>query len=105
MYPTFKLTIKKMSTQFYIRFIMKTETEAETFAKFYIGNSRVRSKAIFSSLKGNANVSDTDVLQLEFMEMREGIPVNLDVISCTLQELGENCKLITKELFKSALLE
>ena len=84
---------------------MKTTTGSDTFANFFIGNSRSRAKAIFNSLKGNANVSDGDLLQLEFMETREGILVNLDVISCTLQELGENCKLITKELFKSVVLE
>ena len=84
---------------------MKTKNGSDAFANFFIGNSRSKAKAIFNSLKGNTNVSEGDVLQLEFMETREGIPVNLDVISCTLQELGENCKLITKELFKSVVLE
>ena len=84
---------------------MKTETGVDTYGKFFIGNSRSRAKTIFNHLKGNRNVSDSDLLQMEFMETRVGIPVNLDVISCTLQELGENCKLITKELFKAGVLD
>ena len=94
-----------MDTQFYVRFIMKTANGSNTFGNFFIGNSRMRAKAIFKNLRGNIKVNESDPLQLEFMETRDGIPVNLDVISCTLQELGENCKVITKELFKSAVLE
>src|SRR5687768_5927895 len=97
--------MNSMDTQFFIRFAMKTKTGADTFANFFIGNSRSRARAIFNNLKGNREVRESDLLQLEFMETSEGIPVNLDVMSCTLQELGENCKLITKELFKSAVLE
>jgi len=33
-------------------------------------------------------------------KLNYGLPYNLDVISCTLKELGENCQLIIKELFK-----
>lgn len=84
---------------------MKAKNGDETFANFFLGNSPSTAKAIFKRLRGNTNVSDGDLLQLEFMETRESIPVNLDVIACTLQELGENCKLITKELFKSVVLE
>ena len=94
-----------MDTHFYIRFIMKTQSDANAFGTFFIGNSRYRAKAIFDKLKGKTKVNEDDPLQLEFMETRYGIPVNLDVISCTLQELAENCKIITKELFKSAILE
>ena len=99
------ITTNHMDTQFYIRFTMKTKTGTDTFAHFFIGNSRSRARSIFSNLKGNREVHESDLLQLEFMETREGVPVNLDEMSCTLQELGENCKLITKELFKSAVLE
>ena len=84
---------------------MKTKTGGDTFANFFIGNSRSKAKEIFNSLKGNTNVTEGDLLLLEFMETHERIPVNLDVISCTLEELGDNCKLIAKELFKSIALE
>jgi hypothetical protein len=84
---------------------MKTKDGDDTFANFLIGNSRSKAKAIFNSLKGRSTVKDSDLLQLEFMETRDGIPINLEVISCNLHELGENCKIITKELFKSVVLE
>jgi hypothetical protein len=84
---------------------MKTKTGIEVFANFFIGSSLIKAKSLFNSLRGNTDVNDRDLLLLEFVETSAGIPVNLDVISCTLEELGENCKLITKELFKSVILE
>jgi hypothetical protein len=39
------------------------------------------------------------------METRDDLPVNLKLITCTLEELAENCKLITKEIFKINNLE
>ena len=34
------------------------------------------------------------------METNRGLPLNVQVISCTLEELAENCKTTTKEIFK-----
>jgi hypothetical protein len=39
------------------------------------------------------------------MEIEKGLPVNLDFITCTLNQLAENCRIITKELFKSESFE
>lgn len=90
-----------METQFYITLTLKTGKGLETFAKFFIGNHRDRAYAIFQKLKGMHEVSETNVLYIDFMETKMGLPVNLDVITCTLSQLAENCKIITKELFKS----
>ena len=94
-----------METQFYITFTLKTGKGLESFAKFFIGNNRERAFSIFRELEGIHDVRESNVLFIDFMETREGLPVNLDVIACTLDQLAKNCRIITKELFKSENLE
>ncbi len=94
-----------METQFYITLTLKTVNGLETFAKFFVGDNRQRAYAIFEKLEGMHEVSETNVLYIDFMETKMGLPVNLDVITCTLNQLANNCRIITKELFKSENLE
>jgi hypothetical protein len=35
---------------------------------------------------------------MESMETKNNLPVNIKVIGCTLEEMAENCKVITKEV-------
>lgn len=94
-----------METQFYITITLKTHNGLETFAKFFIGKNRQRALEIFRQLKGSPDVSGKNVLYFDFMEIENGLPVNLDVITCTLNQLAENCRIITKELFISENFE
>jgi hypothetical protein len=94
-----------METQFYILLTFKTERGLESFAKFFVGNNRERAVAIFEKLRGKREISEKDVLFIDFMETIEGLPFNLDCISCTLGELAENCATITKEVFISQNLD
>ena len=94
-----------MDTQFHIVLTLKTSRGLESFAKFFIGNNRDRAYAIFRSLKGTDKVSEQSILYIDFMETKGGLPLNLKMITCTLNQLAENCKLITKELFKLKSLE
>ena len=89
-----------MNKQYFIELGLKTPDGLETFAKFFAGDSCKRAGAIFQRLQGNKNVDDRNVIFLSFVETRDGLPVNLDMIGCTLYQLGENCKIITRELFK-----
>lgn len=94
-----------METQFYITITLKTHKGLESFAKFFIGNSRQLAFNIFRQLKGSQNVSEKNILYFDFLETEKGLPVNLDFITCTLNQLAENCRIITKELFISENLE
>ena len=94
-----------MDKQFYITFSFNTCEGYKTFAKFFIGNNREIAYAIFKKLKGSDEVNEINILYLDFIETWEGLPTNLKVKSCTLQELSENCSIITKELFKFDHLE
>lgn len=94
-----------METQFYITLTLKTVKGLESFGKFYIGNDRERAFEIFHKLKGSTDVTDNNLLYIDFMETIEELPLNLKVISCTLNQLADNCRTITKELFKLENLE
>jgi len=93
-----------METQFYIELRLKTGTTWESFAKFYIGNDRKKANAIFKKLQG-MEANEKNVLQIDFTEKVGGLPVNIKMLTCTLDQLAENCKYITKELFKLKNLE
>jgi hypothetical protein len=90
-----------METQFYILFTLKTLKGPESFAKFFIGNDRDNAYEIFSKLKGTDSVDEKNLLYIDFMETKQGLPVNLNVITCTLNQLTDNFKELTKELFKA----
>jgi hypothetical protein len=93
-----------MKTQFYIEFRIKTGPAWESFAKFYIGNDRKQANNIFKKLQG-MEADEKNVLQIDFTEKVEGLPININMLTCTLDQLAENCKCITKELFKLKNLE
>jgi hypothetical protein len=88
-----------MQTVFYILLSMKTTDGYEQFGKFFIGDNKDAAYRIFDSLLGNDDVND-DILQLDMTEMTNGLPVNIRVLNCSLEQLTENCRIITKEVFK-----
>ena len=89
-----------MESTFSITFSFKTSLGFECFANFSIGHHRKKAYDIFQQLKGETDIAEKDVLFIEFIETTKGLPINLKIISCTLDQLAENCKIITKELFK-----
>lgn len=93
-----------METQFCIVFNLKTPDGWEAFAKFFIGNNRENAQALFAMLKGTVHVQESYPLSIDFMETKNGLPVNLEMINCSLTQLGENTVIITKELFRQQLL-
>lgn len=89
-----------METQYYILFSLKTTDGWEPFAKFFIGNHKQEAEALFGLLKGSTHVDERHPLSIDFMETIKGLPVNLKMLNCNLSELGENARIITKELFR-----
>jgi hypothetical protein len=93
-----------MDSTFYIELTLKTVNGLESFAKFFVGNDRRKAFTIFQKLHGSDNANEKDVMYMSFMETKNDLPLNVDMITCTLNQLGENCKIITKELFKMHVL-
>jgi hypothetical protein len=89
-----------METSFYILFNIKTPNGFESYARFYIGNHEKLAHLLFEKLKGSEDEIDHSILQMDLIETRNNLPVYIKVLGCTLDQMAENCKLITKEAFK-----
>ncbi|RYG54468.1 MAG: hypothetical protein EOO01_01480 [Chitinophagaceae bacterium] len=89
-----------METGFYIILNIKTGTGFEKYGKFFIGEDAAIANNIFNSLKGQEEADDNNLLQIDFMEMKDNLPQNVRLLSCTLDEMTENFRIITKEIFK-----
>jgi len=94
-----------IETKFHIELSIKTPNDFTCYGKFTLGNNRKFVSNLFQKMKGNKKADEKAILQLEFVETRNGLPVNIQIISCSLEQLAENCKTITKEIFKFANLE
>ena len=93
-----------METTFYIDIRIQTTEGPQRIARFELGHERGVATELFKKLKGSAEVNPKDMLYIEFMELVNGLPVNIDLLTCDLQELGTNAMLITQELFRLANL-
>jgi hypothetical protein len=94
-----------MKSTFYVDLNMKTADNFENYGRFFIGNDPDFAYTLFSGLKGSKVITEEDILHIGLVELQEGLPVNISVINCTLEELTENCRIISKEMFKLLNLE
>ncbi|OSZ77017.1 hypothetical protein CAP36_11360 [Chitinophagaceae bacterium IBVUCB2] len=86
-------------TVFYIVISIKTASGFEKISQFFIGDDKESVTDLFSTLKGDEDFDDANILLLELMEKKGTLPVNMRLIRCSLEELGDNCKLIIKHIF------
>lgn len=89
-----------MKKTYYILFHVKVNGELQAFGKFYIGQNRGLAHGLFSLMKGKSDTDGSEVLFVELMETQDKLPLNIQMLACTLDELSENCRLIAKETFK-----
>jgi hypothetical protein len=88
-----------MQTNFYIICHIATPAGPEAYGRFEIGNDREAASRLFARLKGDKEVNVQNMLCLELMETVNNLPVNINVLSCSLDQLTENFRIITKEIF------
>jgi len=94
-----------MRSTFYVDLNMKTADNFENYGRFFIGNDPDFAYNLFDGLKGSEVIGEEDVLHIDLVEIQEGLPVNIRMIKCTLEELTANCRIISKEIFKLLNLE
>lgn len=70
------------------------------YGQYFFGNDRVAADDLFNRLKGSPKIKDTCLLHIGLMETMNGLLVKMKTICCTLEELGANCKLIAREVFR-----
>ena len=93
-----------MSKRYCIQLTLHSGQGIECFAKFTLGNDKEFAASLFRQLKGNRDVNEKDLVHMEFIELSDDLPLSIDLVACTLNDIGENSKIITRELFKSKLL-
>jgi hypothetical protein len=89
-----------MRTTFYVSLNIKTPEGFETFGTFDLGNNREKATEIFAQLKGDDDITEKSILHIDFTEMAEGIPLPLQILHCTLEDIADNARIITRETFK-----
>jgi len=94
-----------METQFYILLSLKTTQGFVNYGQYFFGNDREAAYNLFRQLKGDPGMVASCPLHIDLMETVEELPVKIKSICCTLDELGFNCKLIAKEIFRLKNLE
>lgn len=94
-----------MKTTFFIELNMKTPNGFERFGCFDIGYDRQFALSLFSKLKGERVRDDVGVLHMDLVEKFRGLPLGIEMISCSMEEVGANVKTITRELFKRLSLD
>ena len=92
-----------MKTQFYILLSLKTPQGFVNYGQYFFGNERDAAYGLFESLQGSHKFSAP--LHIDLMETVNELPVKIKTICCSLDELGMNCQLIAKEMFRLKNLE
>ncbi len=73
-----------MESSFYIMINIRILTGYEVAGRFYLGNNREFAQMVFSKLKGSRDVNEKHPLQMDFIEKRNNLAVNIKMISCNL---------------------
>jgi len=89
-----------MKTQYYILFSLNTPQGFVAYGKYSLGNERDVAYELFRKLSGDENLREGALLHIDLMETVDELPVKIKTLCCTLEELGANCKLIAREIFR-----
>lgn len=94
-----------METQFYILLSLKTAKGFVHYGQYFFGDDRETAYHLFDQMRGSTILTDTAKLHIDLMETVNELPVKIKTVCCTLEELGANCKLIAREVFRLKILE
>ncbi len=89
-----------MEARFYILLSLKTPQGFANYGRYFLGDDREAAYHLFDELQGEKDIRDQSVLHIDLMETINQLPVKIKTICCTLDQLGENCKLIAREIFR-----
>ncbi len=93
-----------MNSKFYISLSLRSPSGFENYGRYFLGNNREFAIELYTQLKGSS-AEESSMMHMDFMEEINGIPVHVRTLSCNLEELGNNCKIIAKETFRIWNLE
>lgn len=94
-----------MENLFLISLNIKTKSGFEPYVNYNLGKNEDKAKAIFNQLKGSLELSEKTIFTMDFTEMKEGIALPIKMLDCTFNQIIDNTKIITCEIFKNLNLE
>jgi len=94
-----------MENLFFISVNIKTKSGFVSYVNFNLGENGDKAKAIFDILKGSQELSDKTILTMDFTEMKDGIPLPIKMLDCNFDQVIDNTKIITREIFKNLNLD
>ncbi len=94
-----------MNSRYYILLSLKTPTGFDNYGQYFLGNDRQIANDLFNQLQGSRENIHGTVLHIDMMETVNELPVKIKTLSCTLDELCHNTKIIAREVFKLKNLE
>jgi hypothetical protein len=89
-----------MKSAYFVTLNIKTLDGFETFGRFEIGNEIKEAKEIFNLLKGDDHLPKLPGLSMDLNEEFKGVSLTIKILDCTLDELADNVKIISREIFK-----
>lgn len=89
-----------MKSVFKIVLNMRTVEGFVRFGQFELGMDGALAEALYESLEGKDPAGEEGFLHIDLVEMRQGLPVSLRVLSCSATELGRNVCTITRHIFR-----
>lgn len=94
------------ATKYQFLINMRTHNGYVESGRLFVGNNLANTIAIMEQLKGSKNKKATmPLLRLDLMKSGNGMDTIMESLDCTLDELSENIKTITKETFRLLNLE
>ena len=93
-----------MENLFQISMHIKTPGGFETYGRFDLGSDKEQATTIVGQLRGTDDIAEHSILYMDFTEVRNGIPLPLRIMHCTLDEITYNVRIITREAFKNLSL-
>jgi len=96
---------KDMESALELLISFRTPDGFQAIGQYFLGKDKLIAEEIFAGLKGRADIDDSAVLHLDLLEITDGLPAKVNMISCRMNELCENCQHITRELFRLNAIE
>jgi len=73
---------------------------------FFLGPDTDFAHSVFDSLQGGLTATENVLIRVDLEKNGDGVlPVRLKSKSCTLNQYAENCRIITRDIFKFFTLE
>lgn len=95
-----------MNTVYTIIVSIRTLHGMQEIGTFFLGPDVDFADSVFECLTGDVTLEDDALIRIDLEAKEDGIlPVRLKSISCTLNQYAENCKIITRDIFKFFTLE